>query len=78
MTPRSRLSADAMEAWGWRIPFLSRCRSGLVGLYLRRKLEDTPVFTGSKQREQVRARRCKETFTRNWRMILNLSASCSC
>jgi MHS family proline/betaine transporter-like MFS transporter len=33
-----------MNSWGWRIPFLLGGPLGLVGLYLRYKLEDTPVF----------------------------------
>ena len=34
----------AMHAWGWRIPFLVAAPMGLVGMYLRSKMEDTPVF----------------------------------
>jgi MFS transporter, MHS family, proline/betaine transporter len=35
---------QAMGEWGWRIPFLIAGPLGIVGLYLRTKLEDTPVF----------------------------------
>jgi MFS transporter, MHS family, proline/betaine transporter len=38
------VGADAMADWGWRIPFLIAGPLGVVGLYLRSKLEDTPVF----------------------------------
>ncbi|AXB43137.1 MFS transporter [Amycolatopsis albispora] len=38
------LSAEAMGDWGWRLPFLIAAPLGLIGLYLRSKLEDTPVF----------------------------------
>jgi MHS family proline/betaine transporter-like MFS transporter len=38
------LSSDAMNSWGWRIPFLIAFPIGLVGLYMRLKLEDTPVY----------------------------------
>nr|WP_229828388.1 MFS transporter [Pigmentiphaga litoralis] len=38
------LGDDAMHAWGWRIPFLVAAPMGLIGLYLRSKMEDTPVF----------------------------------
>jgi MHS family proline/betaine transporter-like MFS transporter len=34
----------AMAAWGWRLPFFVAGPMGLIGLYLRSKLEDTPVF----------------------------------
>jgi MFS transporter, MHS family, proline/betaine transporter len=38
------VGAAAMADWGWRIPFLIAGPLGLVGLYLRTKLEDTPIF----------------------------------
>jgi MHS family proline/betaine transporter-like MFS transporter len=38
------LPDDALLSWGWRIPFLIALPIGLVGLYLRTKLEDTPAF----------------------------------
>ncbi|MHA6621849.1 MFS transporter [Pseudonocardia sp. DLS-67] len=34
----------AMTEWGWRIPFLLSLPLGGIGLYLRLKMEDTPVF----------------------------------
>lgn len=38
------LSEDALLSWGWRIPFLIALPIGLIGLYLRLRLEDTPAF----------------------------------
>ncbi|MFF1416820.1 glycine betaine/L-proline transporter ProP [Streptomyces sp. NPDC058280] len=38
------LGADAMDAWGWRVPFLVAGPLGLVGLYLRLRLDETPAF----------------------------------
>lgn len=38
------LGDEAMQEWGWRIPFLIAGPIGLVGMYLRSKMEDTPVF----------------------------------
>ncbi|WDG29804.1 MFS transporter [Streptomyces sp. CA-278952] len=35
---------SAMESWGWRIPFLLAVPLGLLCLYLRLKIEDTPEF----------------------------------
>ena len=40
----SSLSLDAMSTWGWRLPFLLAAPLGLVGLYLRWKLDETPAF----------------------------------
>ena len=38
------LSDDAMQQWGWRIPFLVAGPLGLVGLYLRLRLDESPAF----------------------------------
>ena len=38
------LGDQAMHEWGWRIPFLIAGPIGLIGMYLRSKMEDTPVF----------------------------------
>ncbi|MFF7206292.1 glycine betaine/L-proline transporter ProP [Streptomyces sp. NPDC008141] len=38
------LGSDTMEAWGWRLPFLVAGPLGLVGLYLRLRLDETPAF----------------------------------
>ncbi|GAB4120700.1 MAG: MFS transporter [Sideroxydans sp.] len=39
------LSDEQFRAWGWRIPFLASAVLVMVGLYVRLKLEETPVFT---------------------------------
>jgi MHS family proline/betaine transporter-like MFS transporter len=38
------LPAATFAAWGWRIPFLLALPFGLIGLYLRLRVEETPVF----------------------------------
>lgn len=38
------LGPDTMAAWGWRVPFLVAIPLGYIGLYLRNKMEETPVF----------------------------------
>ncbi len=37
------------RAWGWRIPFLASAVLVVIGLYVRLKLEETPVFLKAKQ-----------------------------
>jgi MFS family permease len=46
------LSAPALISWGWRIPFLLAAVFGVLAIYLRRQVEETPVFR--QQRRQVR------------------------
>ncbi|MDN5654989.1 MAG: MFS transporter, partial [Kocuria sp.] len=49
------LSDESMTSWGWRLPFLVAAPLGLIGLYIRRKIEDTPAFVKhtTSQMEQV-------------------------
>ncbi len=47
------LSDEAMQSWGWRIPFLIAGPLGGIGLYLRKKLEDTPAFNALKAHHNV-------------------------
>ncbi|MEU3272531.1 MFS transporter [Saccharomonospora sp. NPDC006951] len=62
----------AMHSWGWRIPFLIAGPLGLVGFYLRNKLEDTPVFQEIEQQQKVAKSPLKELFTKHWKSILHL------
>jgi MHS family proline/betaine transporter-like MFS transporter len=50
------LPADALEAWGWRVPFLLGLVVGLAGVILRRRLQETPppAVKKSPLRETVR------------------------
>jgi MFS family permease len=40
----SALPASAMEAWGWRVPFLLGSLLGPVGLWMRRGIDETPAY----------------------------------
>jgi len=39
------LSPEAMQSWGWRVGFLLAAPLGLVAMYLRLKVDETPAFT---------------------------------
>ncbi|WP_067669287.1 MFS transporter [Nocardia miyunensis] len=45
------LTTDQMQQWGWRVPFLIAIPLGLVGWYLRSKLDESPVFTEVAEQE---------------------------
>lgn len=50
---RATLSEGDMNSWGWRIPFLIGLPLGLVGLYMRTRIEDSPVFRELQDKQQV-------------------------
>lgn len=47
---QSRLSEDAMLDWGWRVPLLLSAPLGLVALYLRLNLQESPAYRQSDSR----------------------------
>jgi len=42
------LSPEQLVEWGWRVPFLFGILVGPVGLYIRRRLDETPEYVGIK------------------------------
>jgi MFS family permease len=69
------LSDDQMHSWGWRLPFLVAAPLGLVGVYLRSRLEDTPIFReleAKGQKEEQTATQFKDLLAGYWRPILRL------
>ncbi len=57
------LSDNALNAWGWRIPFILGMVVALVGLYLRMRVEDTPAFRIIEEKNEVTEAPVKESFT---------------
>lgn len=66
----STLGTDTMNDWGWRIPFLIAGPLGLIGIYLRLKLEDTPEFQNLKESGAVEKSSVKTSITVAWKVVL--------
>ncbi|MFE1023492.1 glycine betaine/L-proline transporter ProP [Streptomyces sp. NPDC058818] len=66
------LSDGDLTSWGWRIPFLIAGPMGIIGLYLRMRLEETPAFAA--ELEKAEATRPKvplrDMITGQWRALL--------
>ncbi|MFS8973414.1 MFS transporter [Cupriavidus necator] len=46
----SSLSTEALNSWGWRLPFLLGIVIGPVGYYIRHHLDETPTFRDNTER----------------------------
>lgn len=66
------LPHDDLLSWGWRIPFLIAGPMGLIGLYLRMRLEETPAFAAELDKaEEARPKvRLREMVVGQWRALL--------
>lgn len=58
------------DAWGWRIPFLIAIPLLLVALYIRSKLEESPVFRQLEESGEVSKSPVLTTFKDSWRQII--------
>ncbi len=46
------LAPEALDSWGWRVPFLVGLAIGPVGLFIRRHVEETKPFLESRRAER--------------------------
>ncbi|MFF5962979.1 glycine betaine/L-proline transporter ProP [Streptomyces collinus] len=66
------LSADDLTSWGWRIPFLIAGPMGIIGLYLRMRLEETPAFAAEAEKAENNRPKTplREMVAGQWRALL--------
>jgi MFS family permease len=69
---RTGLGEDAFKAWGWRIPFLASLLLLIVSLWIRMKLDESPVFTRMKRAGTTSKAPLAEAFGRwgNLKIVL--------
>lgn len=67
------LTQADLDAWGWRIPFLLALPLGLVGLFLRLRMEDTPAFRAEQRNQSLEASPMRAVLTTEWRSIVRAS-----
>lgn len=64
------LSPEDFQNWGWRIPFISSVALVLFGLWLRRGVDETPVFREMEEKKSTAKTPIKEVLTQHWRRLL--------
>jgi MHS family proline/betaine transporter-like MFS transporter len=70
------LTPEQLLSWGWRIPFFVALPLGLVGVYLRTRLADTPAFAALEREADEREKQQREaasgirTLLRLWPFML--------
>jgi MFS transporter, MHS family, shikimate and dehydroshikimate transport protein len=64
------LSPEDFHAWGWRVPFYVSGLLIIVGLLIRIRIFETPLFQQLKEQKQVAEAPIRETIRRHWFEIL--------
>ena len=63
-------SQDSFDSFGWRIPFLVALPLLVVAVYLRSRLEESPVFRQLEESGEVEKSPIRTTFRDSWKQII--------
>lgn len=64
------LTPAQMMRFGWRVPFWASSVLVVIGLYVRHRLQETPLFKLAQERDNTTRSPLKVVFKENWREIL--------
>src|SRR6058998_1093424 len=59
---REVLGTEAFTAWGWRIPFILSLFMVAIAIYIRLRLQETPIFQDIKAKGQISTNPWREAF----------------
>ncbi|WP_239954819.1 MFS transporter [Pantoea sp. Z09] len=65
------LSADQMMSWGWRVPFLLSALLVIVGLFIRLRIDESPVFAEIRATKAAESRPLKEVIQAHPGLVIN-------
>ncbi|MFJ9556656.1 MFS transporter [Nocardiopsis sp. NPDC101807] len=68
----SLFTEQQMLDWAWRIPFLLSLPIGVIGLYIRSHLDDTPQFKELADQGETKKMPVKTLLVTNWRSVLKI------
>lgn len=66
----SIMSYEALEAWGWRIPFIMGLFIGIIGFYIRINLSESPLYKAAKANKELSSAPVRETIKYYWPQLL--------
>jgi len=71
LATRLSLGTEAFGSWGWRIPFLLSFILVAMSLYIRMKLNESPLYQALKDRGETSKQPLKESLGtgKNWKLI---------
>jgi MHS family proline/betaine transporter-like MFS transporter len=64
------LPADAVESWGWRLPFIAGALVGPIGVYLRRRVDESPEFLELQLKDKSASAPLRTVLTSHKRQLI--------
>jgi MHS family shikimate/dehydroshikimate transporter-like MFS transporter len=71
----ANMSYEDFEAWGWRIPFYLSGLLIVVGLLIRMRIMETPLFAAMQEKNEVAEAPVTETIRQHWRDLLLIAGT---
>ncbi len=71
---RGAIGEEAFKTWGWRIPFLLSALLVVMSYYIRRRMQESPVFQKMKDEGTVSRMPIREAFgtVERWKIFLSV------
>ncbi|WP_055481729.1 MFS transporter [Sphaerimonospora mesophila] len=69
------LTDTAFNEWGWRLPFVASLLLVLLGLYVRLKIAETPVFLAAMEQRKLARTPLAGLLRRQWKQVLLAAGS---
>jgi len=60
---------ETLGDWGWRVPFIAGLFIGLVGLYIRVNLAESPLYEEAREKQELTKSPLSETVKYYWREL---------
>ena len=67
------LTGSAYLNWGWRIPFVVGALVAVLGIVIRYRLQDSPLFKQLAEKRQLEKAPFREMLKRSWRKVVVLA-----
>ena len=72
MLTKNSMSAEAFDDWGWRVPFLVSSVMVVVSYFIRRNMDESPLFKKAKSEGKTSSNPLRESFGKkyNFKFVL--------
>ncbi|MDR0415992.1 MAG: MFS transporter, partial [Propionibacteriaceae bacterium] len=66
----SGMSQEALDSWGWRVPFLLGIAIAVFGWIMRRSIDETPVFKEKQESNELTKAPLAYVFQQHWKEMI--------
>ena len=73
--PISSLPDDQLNTWGWRIPFWLSAVVVVVGVLIRRRVDETPAFQQGAKRDELESVPLATLMRDHWQSVLRVAVA---